>query len=252
MIVHYRTKYGVLSQKKGVFMVKKTKEDRRIGRTRRMMHEALMSLIVEKGYESVTVQDILDRADVGRSTFYAHYRDKDGLLLSGFDHLRTLFEQQQQSLLAAKHGGKDPDLNFILELFRHTGQHHKLYKAIVGKQSGEMILKYLHRYLYDLLIVPHAALIKNRKEPPVPVEITTHWLVSSLLSLITWWLDNNMPYSAEKMDEIFRQLTMPGIEAALGRKVQKKDYKKIAREHRDGSAKAFYSLFVDSECCPSK
>ena len=75
------------------------KGDRRINRTRKLMHEALMALIVEKGYEAVTVQDILDRADVGRSTFYAHYRDKDQLLLSGFEYLRTLFEQQQQSLL---------------------------------------------------------------------------------------------------------------------------------------------------------
>lgn len=230
--------------------MKEKREDRRIGRTRRLMQEALMTLIVEKGYESVTVQDILDRADVGRSTFYAHYRDKDELLLSGFDNLRTLFEQQQQSLLAVKHGGNGAEFNMILELFRHTGQHHKLYKAIAGKQSGEMILKYLHRYLYDMLIVPHAALMKNKKNPPVPVEITTHWIVSSLLSLMVWWLDNNMPYSAEKMDELFRKLTMPGIEIALGRKVQKKEYDKMAREHQEGSAKAFYNLFVDEDCCP--
>jgi AcrR family transcriptional regulator len=251
LFVHYRTKQRHLSRKKEGFM-KEKREDRRIGRTRKLMHEALMALIVEKGYESVTVQDILDRADVGRSTFYAHYRDKDALLLSGFDHLRTLFEQQQHSLLASRHGDSEPDFNFILELFRHTGQHHKLYKAIVGKQSGEMILKYLHRYLYDLLIVPHSALIKNRKAPPVPVAITTHWLVSSLLSLMTWWLDNNMPYSPEKMDELYRKLTMPGIETAFGRKVQKKEYDKIARKDHEGSAKAFYSLFVDRECCPGK
>ncbi len=232
--------------------MKEKKEDRRINRTRKLMQEALMALIVEKGYESVTVQDILDRADVGRSTFYAHYRDKDELLLSGFDHLRTLFEQQQQSLLAAKHGGNGPEFNMILELFRHTGQHHKLYKAIAGKQSGEMILKYLHRYLYDMLVVPHTALWKNKKAPPVPIELTTYWIVSSLLSLMIWWLDNNMPYSAEKMDELFRTLTMPGIEAALGRKVQKKEYDKMAREQHDRSAKAFYNLFVDDECCPHK
>lgn len=227
--------------------MKEKREDRRIGRTRRLMQEALMALIVEKGYESVTVQDILDRADVGRSTFYAHYRDKDELLLSGFERLRTLFEQQQQSLLAAKQGGIGPEFNMVLELFRHTGRHHTLYKAIAGKQSGEMILKYLHRYLYDMLIVPHTALMKNKKNPPVPVEITTHWIVSSLLSLMVWWLDNNMPYSAEKMDELFRRLTMPGIETALGRKVQKKEYDKMAREHREGSAKAFYNLFVDED-----
>jgi len=232
--------------------MKEKREDRRIGRTRKLMHEALMNLIVEKGYESVTVQDILNRADVGRSTFYAHYRDKDALLLSGFDHLRTLFEQQQQALLAARSGKNEVEFNFILELFRHTEQHHQLYKAIVGKQSGEMILKYFHQYLFKLLRDPLAAIMKNKKNPPVPVDVTVHWLVSSLLALMTWWLDNKMPYSAEKMDEMFRQLTMPGIEAALGRKVQKKEYDKFAREHQDGSAKAFYSLFVDSECCPNK
>ncbi len=220
--------------------------DRRINRTRKLMQEALMALIVEKGYEAVTVQDILDRADVGRSTFYAHYRSKDQLLLSGFGRLRALFEQQRQSLRAAGAGGTE--FNMILELFRHFGQNHKLYKAIAAGQSGEMILKYLHRYLYDMLIVPHKTLVKNRKTP-VPIEITTHWIVTSLLSLVIWWLDNTMPYPAERMDEIFRQLTRPGIEAAFGRKVQKKEYDKIARAQEDGSAKAFYNLFVDDECC---
>ena len=226
--------------------MKGKKEDRRIGRTRRMMHEALMALIVEKGYEAVTVQDILDRADVGRSTFYSHFRQKDDLLLAGFDHLRLLFEQQQQSLMAARKGMKEPDFNLILEFFRHAEQHHKLYKAMVGKQSGEMILRYVRQYLVSELKEPLVALMKRRKAPHVPVEVAVHWLVSSLLSLITWWLDNNMPYSVEKMDEMFRQLTMPGIEAALGRKVQKHEYEKIAREQEGGKARAFYSLFVDS------
>ena len=231
--------------------MKEKKEDRRVNRTRKLINEALMALIVEKGYEAVTVQDILDRADVGRSTFYAHFRDKDDLLLSGFDHLRTLFEQQQEALLAAKAGGQNAEFNMILELFRHTGQHHKLYKAIAGKKSGEMILKYLHRYLYDMLIVPHKALWKSKKAPPVPIELTTHWIVSSLLSLMIWWLDNNMPCPPERMDEMFRQLTMPGIEAAFGRKVQRKEYDKMAKQH-DHSAQAFYSLFVDDGCCPGK
>ncbi len=229
--------------------MKEKKEDRRVNRTRRLMNEALMTLIVEKGYEAVTVQDILDKADVGRSTFYAHFRDKNDLLLSGFDHLRALFEPQQQALLAAKLGEHDAGFNMILELFRHTGQHHKLYKAIAGKQSGEMILKYLHRYLYDMLIVPHKSLMKNKKQPPVPIELTTHWIVSSLLSLMIWWLENNMPCTPEEIDEIFRRLTMPGIEAALGRKVQKKEYDKMTKQQHDHSAKAFYNLFVDDECC---
>ena len=216
------------------------------------MHEALMALIVEKGYEAITVQDILDRADVGRSTFYAHYRDKDELLLSSFEHLRTLFEQQQQALFDSRRTGREPEVNFILELFRHAAEHHQLYKAIAGRQSGEMILKYLRSYLYTMLIGPLTEITRNKKSPPVPMEITTHHLVNSLLSLMTWWLDNNMPYSAERMDEIFRTLTAPAIEAAFGRKVEKSEYESIAGEHPAETVKAFYSLFVDSSCCPDK
>lgn len=226
--------------------MKEKKVDRRINRSRKLMHEALMSLIVEKGYEAVTVQDILDRADVGRSTFYAHYRTKDELLLSWVEHLRTLFEQQKQSLLAAKHTGSGPEFNMVLELFRHTAEHHKLYKAFAGKQSGEMILKYIYRYLYDMFIGPHKALVKNRKDLPMPIELTTHWIVTSLLSLVVWWLENNMPYSPEEMEEMFRRLTMPGIEVGLGRKVQKKEQDK-ARDHGDRGAKAFYNLFAEDE-----
>ncbi len=226
--------------------MKGKKVDRRITRTKKLMHEALMSLIVEKGYEAVTVQDILDRADMGRSTFYAHYRSKDELLLSGVEHLRALFEQQQKSLLAAKPTGSGPEFNMVLELFRHTAEHHKLYKAFAGKQSGEMILKYVYRYLYDMFIVPHKALVKNKKALPVPIDVATHWIVTSLLSLVVWWLENNMPYSAEEMEEMFRRLTMPGIEVALGRKAEKKEHDRV-RDHGERSAKAFYNLFADDD-----
>ncbi len=63
------------------------KPDRRIQRTRQLLHEALITLILEKGYDAITVQDILERANLGRSTFYAHYQDKEALLLSGFQEL---------------------------------------------------------------------------------------------------------------------------------------------------------------------
>ncbi|MEJ2354006.1 MAG: TetR/AcrR family transcriptional regulator, partial [Anaerolineales bacterium] len=65
--------------------MKKERVDRRVQRTRQLLNDALMSLIVEKGYDSITVQNIIDRANLGRSTFYAHYQDKDDLLLSGIE-----------------------------------------------------------------------------------------------------------------------------------------------------------------------
>src|SRR3990172_810944 len=121
-------------------MIKK-KDDRRVERTRKLLHEALMALIQEKGYEKITVQDILDKANLGRSTFYSHYRHKDELFLSGFDHLRTMLEERHRALLSDKARGKAADFNLSLELFRHARENHGHYKAMVGKQSGQMIMR---------------------------------------------------------------------------------------------------------------
>ena len=71
--------------------------DRRVHRTRRLLHKALMSLILEKKYEFITVQEVLDRADVGRSTFYMHFQDKDDLLFSGFQYLESFWNPRRKS-----------------------------------------------------------------------------------------------------------------------------------------------------------
>lgn len=198
--------------------MKKKKEDRRIERTRKLLHEALLSLILEKGYETVTVQNILDRANLGRSTFYSHYRDKDDLLLRGFDYLRTTMEMQHRSL-TAKASVKGAVFNLSLELFRHAQENHRLYKAMVGKRSGQMVMRQAHKYLVALVKDYIVSVMPGGKKPAVPVDVTVHWLVSSFLSVLTWWADSNMPYTAEQMDAMFRKLTFPGVEAALGLKL---------------------------------
>lgn len=192
------------------------KEDRRVERTRMLLHEALMALILEKGYESVTVQDILDRANLGRSTFYSHYRDKDDLFLKGFGHLQTMLENQHLQM-TGKSGGISSEFNLSLELFRHAQQNYRLYKAMVGRQSGQMVMTHAHTLLSDFLRQHLKPLLKDKNKRLISPEVLSHWLASSFLSLLTWWLDNNLPYTPEKMDEIFRQLTMPGLATVLGR-----------------------------------
>src|SRR5512141_2904590 len=81
------------------------KIDRRVQRTQQLLREALVALILEKGYDAITVQDILDLANMGRSTFYAHYRDKEDLLLSGF---QMLFNAFQKEFLKAASPSNDP------------------------------------------------------------------------------------------------------------------------------------------------
>lgn len=201
--------------------MKEKKEDRRVERTRMLLHEALMALILEKGYESVTVQDILDRANLGRSTFYSHYRDKDDLFLNGLNHLQTMLEKQH-SQMARNVDGSSSEFSLSLELFRHAQQNHRLYKAMVGKQSGHMVLTHAHTLLSGVVRQHLELYYKDKKKPAVSPEILAHWLVSSFFSLLTWWLDNHLPHTAEKMDEIFRQLTMPGVAIVLGHELTPK------------------------------
>src|SRR6185436_12449618 len=106
--------------------------DRRVARSRRALKEALTDLILEQGYESVTVQDIIDRADVGRSTFYSHFLDKDDLLMAILPDLDVPGPDAGSSAVDG------PAFGWTLELFRHFGSGKRLFKALAGSQSGAL------------------------------------------------------------------------------------------------------------------
>jgi AcrR family transcriptional regulator len=185
--------------------------DRRVHRTRPALQEALVALILEKGYEAVTVQDVIDRANVGRSTFYAHFRDKEELLLSEFERLWSQFEQH----LGGRVLSDEYPWRLSSVMFQHAQSYHPVYKAVVGKRSGQMMQAHLHKYLTALVRQHLKSHWSGKKKEAVPPEVLTHYLVSSLLALLTWWLDHDLPYSAERMDRIYLQLTKPGIESIL-------------------------------------
>ncbi len=195
--------------------MKKGQIDRRVQRTRQLLQDALLALILEKGYAAITIQDILDRANLGRSTFYAHYRDKDDLLVSEFEHFRRMFEEYDAHAATDKPKPRGSRPSPSLAFFRHAGEQHELYKAIVGKQGGEVVQKYLYQYISDLMKEHLNRQIASARNLTVPGEILMHYFVSSFLALLTWWFDHGMPYSAERMEEIFQTLTLPGYQKAL-------------------------------------
>ena len=192
--------------------------DRRIQRTRQLLREAFASSVLENGYEATTVQDILNRANLGRSTFYSHYRDKDELLVSGFEHLKQIFEEYDAQV---PHGNPERPARAyppVLLFFQHAADHHKLYKAILGSKQGADIVE---RYLYKMLSTRAGQHLKQLtpkgRKPPVPHEVILHYLVSSLLAILTWWLNHDLPYSAEEIYDMYHRLTIPGINAGLGK-----------------------------------
>src|SRR4030095_3323460 len=107
--------------------------DRRIQRTRDLLHQALISLMIEKGYEVITVQDIIDRANVGRSTFYAHYVGKQDLLLSGLKNLSKHMLAHQRAALAKEGSFREKGFGFSLAFFEHVHSHRDVYQ--IGRAS---------------------------------------------------------------------------------------------------------------------
>ena len=110
------------------------KVDRRIQRSRKLLQDALITLILEKGYDSITVQNIIDEANVVRSTFYDHYMDKDDLMANSLELLR---EELHQDMTKVDNGDENEAIIGSLALFRHIQEQHHLYKAMIG--SGKTV-----------------------------------------------------------------------------------------------------------------
>jgi AcrR family transcriptional regulator len=183
-------------------MAEQPETDRRVRKTKQRLNEALNALMVEKGYDKVTVQDIINRADVGRSTFYAHYETKDDLLMSKIEHLK---EDMHLAL------GDAPALTGpvirCLPLFSHLSENHLIFKSMIGSHGIAKVSELVHAGLLQHVteILERRSLEGDRHE--VPVDVRAGFLTGSLLALAQWWLDRDIPYSPEQMDEMFQTLT---------------------------------------------
>lgn len=188
------------------------KVDRRIQRTRQLLQDALISLILEKGYDKITVQNIIDRANVGRSTFYAHFLDKDDLMAS---NLEKLHEELGPHLASSYDDDSERAMLPSLALFRHTQEQHHMYKSMIGGRGIEIV----HQVIWDGLTAHARAhfeqLESTGKRLAVPKEILVTYLAGSMRILLTWWLDNDMPYPPEQMNEMFLKLVDGGIEGVI-------------------------------------
>jgi AcrR family transcriptional regulator len=185
--------------------------DRRVSRTQRALKVALTDLILDKGYEAVTVQDIIDRADVGRSTFYAHYVDKDELLLAVFADLEVPAPEP------SSWAPDDPPFAWTLQLFRHVGTGKRVLRAVAGTRSGAMARQETERWLDGLARAELDRLGVMRRHEPARIEMVVAFIVGTFIGFLTWWMrDENEELSAETIDAGFRSLVLPGVSSVLG------------------------------------
>jgi AcrR family transcriptional regulator len=183
--------------------------DRRVARTRGMLHQALLSLILEKSYEAISVEEICERANVGRSTFYGHFTSKDDLKRSGLEHLRHELLERHRSASAAMPAGIRP-LGFSLPMFEHARDHRHLYRALVGNKGGAIALDTIRQTLCDFVRGELAA-TGGKDATSAPRELVVQYVIGAYMAVLTWWLDGGAKLPPAQMDEHFRRLMSQGI-----------------------------------------
>ncbi len=187
------------------------RQDRRSLRTQQALMDALIGLLAVKRYDEISINDIIDRANVGRSTFYAHYQAKDDLLKSGFERILDTLMRQISFAEA------DQDLRLdTTALFRHAQGHYEIYRTLVWGSGFDVLTRDGHAALSAKFQEKFSRLLAGRPEPPIPLAVLSYSMAGTLLILLKWWLDNKMPYSPEYMDEIFQQLGMTSARNILG------------------------------------
>jgi len=181
-------------------------DDRRVRRTRQALTGALIELVLEKRYDAITIQNLLDRADVGRSTFYAHYRGKDDLLVRSFEGLLEMLDQAMDRDGAA--GGRVAP---VRELFRHVGEMGEFHRALVRAHMLDRVYRAGTSYLSRTIARRLAAGSAYTGGDAARLPALAHAFAGALFGMLRWWVDSDAPLSPEQMDELYHGIRLVAV-----------------------------------------
>jgi AcrR family transcriptional regulator len=185
-------------------------KDRRVERTRGLLRGALASLIHERPYDRIVVKDILARANVGRSTFYAHFRDKDELLQSGIEEI---LRASAPATTAAPAGPDDRILWFSRPIFEHIERHLDAADSGVKPQGQAIVHEHLERVLVELITsgLKQADRRHLTRERGIPLDLLADYLASTFVLVLNWWVESRNRLPAPEVNDLFRALVLPTL-----------------------------------------
>ncbi|CAN5852556.1 TetR/AcrR family transcriptional regulator [soil metagenome] len=172
--------------------------DLRVRRTYKFLWEALMMLMTEHNFESITVTDICTRAMVHRTTFYKHYEDKNGLLMQGIQNeLNALFAVVDAALNAPGGRAEEADTRaWLIAVFAHVQKQKEFYRLMLTGDGASRFSTLLRKALAEHIErhLPH-----KDKHPSLPLALHTQLHAASMVSTLTWWLEHDCPYAPAEM-----------------------------------------------------
>ncbi len=187
--------------------------DRRVARTQKLLRDALHSLIRERDYDSIAVKEILDRANVGRSAFYTHFRDKDELLASSiYDILGSVPSSHPQ----AGDGLNERILWFSLPIFEHHDRHRRAGELKLGPRGRAILHGQLQKVLVELIAEDIRKSLQGRRKAAglIPPELLGRYVASTFILVLNWWVESRNPLPAKEVNDLFRTLILPTLGTA--------------------------------------
>ncbi|MBN2388857.1 MAG: TetR/AcrR family transcriptional regulator [Anaerolineales bacterium] len=176
-----------------------TRHQRRRLLTRQQLIQAAVDLVLEKGYEAVTIQDVTDRADLGRGTFYIHFKDKEDVLWAA---IQDGLQETEAEAHSQFQDGLPPQIEYYgyLNIFRHADRNRTLYRVMLGEQGSAVLTGRVQAHLAaeyerDLAALPQ----KIYTEFDVPTEILIQVVTGSVIQLVRWWLEVHNEYTPVQM-----------------------------------------------------
>jgi AcrR family transcriptional regulator len=187
------------------------KVDPRVRRTRRLLRDALVSLMLEKDFSSISIKEITERAEVAYITFFRHFESLDQLLMEILDdglgelqaHIETLAKQSETSALETEG----------MLIFEYIGQKADLFRILFKSQSVTRVRKKVVRNIGA--IFQKSCLPLARSGNPMTTAILSNHIATSLLALIEWWLDNNMKPAPAQMGKVYKSLIIDSTVGAV-------------------------------------
>lgn len=189
--------------------------DRRVQRTRELLQNALIELMEERGYNAVTIQDIADRANVGRTTFYLHFNSKDELFMSCHETAVAHFyfgQLSREELLSPEAPSR------LVALYQYTEQVRTLFYSIQHGKDGPLIIQRIReRSAQELEESLHAAFAEP--DSAIPFNLLANYLAGAQIALLMWWLEKRQPYTPEHLAQVFHRMQRAAICDALNIKL---------------------------------
>jgi AcrR family transcriptional regulator len=180
--------------------------DARVRSTRDALGDALVALMHEKAFETITVQQVLDRAHVSRSTFYSHYSDKNDLFLSDAE---DFFEMMSTALI--RHGDTSTRVAPVREFFAHVAEMRQFISSMAASEKVRDVMELGQGHFARAIDQRLAALPATRNLSSTRRSALAHASAGSLFSLLNWWLHRGGSTTAAQMDALFHQTLWSGI-----------------------------------------